>query len=161
MGLSSWSAGYGAIDQILRTEYGRELADLVILLDGLHTSYEGNSIVASKLEPFAEFARSAARDEKLMFVSHSSIAPPTYASTTETASYLIWQVGGTRQFPKTHTPDPMGLERVVEFDRGDFHVWGFSGNAALDHCAHIGLYGKVVSEFVVPRWKLDPSDTKG
>ena len=29
-----------------------------------------------------------------MFVSHSSIIPPGYASTTETANFLIEKVGG-------------------------------------------------------------------
>ena len=41
VGLSAWSAGYGAVQEIISKPYGRELVDTVILLDGLHSGYSG------------------------------------------------------------------------------------------------------------------------
>src|SRR5690606_27961218 len=37
--LSAWSAGYGAVEQILGQKLGRDVVDTVLLLDGLHAGY--------------------------------------------------------------------------------------------------------------------------
>jgi hypothetical protein len=154
LGVSAWSAGYGAVESILRTSYGREHVDSVILLDSLHSGYEDGTLNREQLKPFADFARRAARGEKFMFVSHSSIIPPTYASTTETAQYLIWQVGGTPGPAKPRPGDPMGLELLSRYSRGQFHVRGYAGNDKLDHCAHIALLGDVLRVRLAPRWGM-------
>ena len=161
VGLSAWSAGYGAIEEILRTEYGRRLVDTVVLLDGLHCAELSEAPTEPRLTPFVDFARSAAHSNKLMFVSHSSIIPPNYASTTEAANYLVWQVGGEPLPARRRKGDPMGLELISSFSAGDFHVRGFTGNGALDHCAHIGLYADVLEQHVAPRWKLPTRRSKG
>src|SRR3972149_3816985 len=44
----------------------------------------GSSRNDAQRAPFVQFAREARAGRKLMFVSHSSIIPPGYASTTET-----------------------------------------------------------------------------
>src|SRR5690606_23836639 len=93
IGLSAWSAGYGAVQRILDSEFAAHI-DAVILLDGLHTSSGANAHAYKALAPFARHAQRAANGDALMYVSHSSIVPPSYASTTETANFLVWQVGG-------------------------------------------------------------------
>jgi hypothetical protein len=151
IGLSAWSAGYGAIASILSSARAQQRTDAVILLDGLHAEYEGDGLDAKSLAPFVQFARAAADGRKLMFVTHSSITPPHYASTTETAQYLIWMVGGRPAAP-TAFSDPMGLERISEFHKGNFHVLGFSGAEALDHCAQIGMLRGIADQQLAPRW---------
>ncbi len=152
IGLSAWSAGYGAVGEILRHPQWAARVDTVVLLDGLHAGYDGDSLRASQLSPFVAFARLARDGEKLMFVSHSSIIPPGYASTTETANYLIHALGGRPSSARPRSGDPWGLELISRFDRGDFHVRGFRGNDQMDHCAHIGLYKDVLKVYVMPRW---------
>jgi LysM repeat protein len=151
IGLSAWSAGYGAIEQILTQKAGKNV-DVVILLDGLHSGYGTKTLDESQLKPFVDFARSAKAERNVMFVSHSSIIPPGYASTTETASYLIDKVGGKPRTTKPRRGDPMGLELIRRYDAGGFHVRGFRGNDKMDHCAHIGLIGDVLKVHVKPRW---------
>jgi len=153
LGLSSWSAGYGAVSRILESNMG-EYVDAVMLLDGLHTGPADSKRAQITLRPFVEFARLASTNDRMMFVSHSSILPPGYASTTETANYLVWQLGGTPKSASATGDDPMGLELIRSFTHGDFHVRGFSGNGKMDHCAHIGLYRKVLREYLAPRWNL-------
>jgi hypothetical protein len=160
VGLSAWSAGYGAIAQILGQKRGRELVDTVVVLDGMHAGYEGGKPDADALAPFIAFARRAARGETLMFVSHSSIIPPGYASSTETASYLIHALGGKPTAVKPRAGDPMGLELLRRFDRQDLHVRGYAGNDKMDHCAHIGLYRDVLDVHVKQRWR-SPRGSKG
>jgi hypothetical protein len=87
-----------------------------------------------------------------MFVSHSSIIPPGYASTTETANFLIYKLGGRAQSAAARPSDPMGLELISRFSKGNFQVRGFSGNDKMDHCAHVGFYRDVLKLYVKPRW---------
>jgi hypothetical protein len=150
IGLSAWSAGYGAVQKILGQKYGKARVDSVILLDGLHCGYQGQSLNALQIQAFTDFAREAAAGHKLMFVSHSSIVPPGYASTTETANFLIHQVGGSPRASKG--AGPLGLELVSRYTQGNFHVRGFSGNDKMDHCAQLGLYRDVLKIHIKPRW---------
>jgi hypothetical protein len=153
IGLSSWSAGYGAVEEILRQPVGQERVDSVILLDGLHCDYAGDGFVQATLDPFVRFAHEAADGKRLMVVSHSSIIPPGYASTTETANFLIHELGGHPHPAHARATDPMGLELVSRYDEGNFHVRGYAGNAELDHCAQVGLYGDILKVHLAPRWK--------
>ncbi len=152
VGLSAWSAGYGAVQQILGQPLGKKRVDSVVLLDGLHCGYAQNSLNALQINSFIEFAERAAARDKFMLVSHSSIIPPGYASTTETANFLIFKVGGRPERATPRASDPMGLELVSRFSKGNFHVRGFSGNDKMDHCAHIGFYRDVLKVYVKPRW---------
>lgn len=152
VGLSSWSAGYGSVQEIITQDYGKNLVDTVILLDGLHSGYSGNSLNETQLKPFVDWAQDAARGKKFMFVSHSSIIPPGYASTTETANFLIQKVGGKARRSTPRGTDPMGLDLISRYSRGNFHVRGYNGNDKMDHCAHIGLYRDVLKVHVKRRW---------
>ncbi len=144
VGLSGWSAGYGAIQQIIGQSYGKRRVDSVILLDGLHCGYRGESLNEIQIESFIDWSRQAAAGRKLMFISHSSIIPPGYASTTETANYLIWKLGGKPRTSRPRGSDPMGLDLISRYSRGNFHVRGYTGNDKMDHCAHLGLYRDVL-----------------
>jgi hypothetical protein len=153
LALSAWSAGYGAIDQILRQPAGKKV-DAVVLLDSVHASYaddRSKSLKANGLDTFVGFARRAAAKQAFMFMSHSSIIPPGYASTTETARYFVSQLKGKPR--KAHRQDVLGLDMIARFDRGDFHVRGYTGEDKPDHCAHIGLMADVIRVHLQPRWK--------
>jgi hypothetical protein len=154
IGVSAWSAGYGAVQQILSQSYGKEKVDAVILLDGLHVGYAGDGTLERVgLEPFIDFAKRAKAGKRFMFASHSSIIPPGYASTTETVSYLVHELGGKPKSQKARKGDPMGLELNAKFDAGNFHARGYDGNDKMDHCAHIGLLREVLKSHIKPRWK--------
>ncbi|MBK6519488.1 MAG: hypothetical protein IPM79_35610 [Polyangiaceae bacterium] len=154
LALSAWSAGYGAVEQILRQEAGKERVDAVILLDGLHVGYNPDGTLQRPgLEPFIEFAKRAKAGKRFMFASHSSIIPPGYASTTETVNYVVHELGGKEKAAKPRASDPMGLELNAKFDAGNFHARGYDGNDKMDHCAHIGLLRDVFKSHLKPRWK--------
>jgi LysM repeat protein len=153
VGLSAWSAGYGAVGEILRTSYGKQHVDSVILLDGLHCGYTGKTLNEIQLQPFVDFANQAVQGNKFMFVSHSSIIPPGYASTTETANFLIQKQRGRPRAVRPRGSDPMGLDLIARYDRGNFHVRGYQGNDKMDHCAHIGLLRDVLKVHIKRRWQ--------
>jgi hypothetical protein len=139
LALTGWSAGYGAIRAILRQKAGKQV-DAVVLLDGLHSNYDRSNplkLRASQLRPFVKFAKNAARGEKFMFVSHSSIVPPGYASTTETSHYLTKKLG--IGINRSSAKDSPHLSRYEEAKSGGFLMRGYRGKGKADHCAQIGL----------------------
>ena len=159
LALSAWSAGYGAIDSILRQTGGKNI-DAVILLDGLHTGYDNaqtKTLKPLQMEPFAKYAKQAAAGKSFMFVSQSSIIPPGYSSTTETSDYLIKFVGGKPV--KTKREDVLGLDMFRKYDKGNFHVRGYDGDDKPDHCAHLGLIAGIMKVHLLPRWKTPQTKT--
>jgi hypothetical protein len=137
--LAGFSAGYGAIRAILRN---RADVDGILLLDGLHTGYvperkplaEGGMLDTKPLEPLLDFAQASAGGRKRFIFTHSEIFPGTFASTTETADYLIRQLGLKR------TPvvrwGPLGMQQLSEVHSGGLTILGFAGNSAPDHVDH-------------------------
>ena len=138
--LSSWSAGYGAVRAILKSDF--DGIQGILLLDGLHTDYvpdrmtlfEGGTLNTLKLEGFLSFAREAIAGRKSMVITHSEIFPGTYASTTETATWIIREAGITRA-PVLRW-GPRGMQLLSEATEGRLYILGFAGNASPDHIDH-------------------------
>ena len=136
--LSGWSAGYGAIREILKAPENYLRVDRVLLIDGLHTGYvsgkpgpQESQLETEPLEIFVKFARDAVAGKKRMMITHSEIFPGTFASTTETTEYLINQLGAKR---KTVVKwGPMQTQILSEVKAGKFLLLGFAGNSAPDH----------------------------
>jgi hypothetical protein len=137
--LTGWSAGHGAIRAILREPRHFARVDAILLLDGMHTSYvperkvlaDGGALDTMNLVQWTAFARPAMRGDKRFLVTHSEIFPGTFASTTETADWLVEMLGLQR------TPvlrwGPRGLQQLSEVRSGRFEVIGYAGNSAPDH----------------------------
>ncbi len=136
--LSGWSAGYGAVRAILKTPDGFARVQGVVLLDGMHAGYadkDKKQVVAEHVEVFVKFAKEAAAGKKRMLISHSEIVPGAYASTTETADYLLAQLELPRQASR-HV-GPVRMQQRSEARRGRLLVLGFVGDAAPDHVDHL------------------------
>ncbi|HYO95188.1 MAG TPA: hypothetical protein VER33_11785 [Polyangiaceae bacterium] len=133
--LSAWSAGFEGVRAVLYQPEARDV-DAVILVDGLHGPREANAL-RTQFTSFIDFAKRAAAEERFMFISHSSIETYDYASSTESAHFLIAELQGKPQ--PVHREDALGLELVELFTRGDFHVRGYAGNDKADHCAQLAV----------------------
>jgi len=141
--LTGFSAGYGAVREILRRQEYFALVNNVLLLDGMHTSYmpegkplaDGGAVDSSGLDVFVKFAREAVAARKGFVFTHSEIFPGTYASTTECADYLLAQLGLERR--ALLRAGPMGMQQLSAVDAGRFHLRGYAGNSAPDHVDHL------------------------
>lgn len=137
--ISSFSAGYGAVREILKNRENWKRIDGIILEDSLHTSYipEGRPglLDTSKLALFVEFAREAAAGRKRMLVTNSEVFPGTFASTTETTDSVIEQLGLQRR-PVLRW-GPGGMQQVSDVRKGRFQLLGFAGNTGPDHTDHL------------------------
>jgi hypothetical protein len=138
VGLTAWSAGYGAVREVLKSEEGYERVSFVLLLDGLHAGYEDgrpgpleSKLVAENLAPFLRLAKDAVAGKKQFIVTHSEVFPGTFASTTETADYLLREVGVKRTAVLRW--GPAGMQQLSEARQGKLRVAGYAGNSAPDH----------------------------
>jgi hypothetical protein len=136
--LSAWSAGYGAIREILKVPDNYAHVERVLLIDGLHTGYVGgkpgpqeSQLETEGLQIFLQFARDAVAGKKRMLITHSEIFPGTFASTTETADWLLKELGLKRKAVVRW--GPMQTQQLSEVKQGQFQLIGFAGNAAPDH----------------------------
>src|SRR6185369_7765650 len=126
------------VRQILKSAASYERVAGVLLIDGIHTDYiDGkpgpleSKIGTENLKVWEQFGRDAIAGRKRMIVTHSEIFPGTFASTTETADYLVAQFG-LRRRPMLKW-GPMGLQQLSEAKSGRFLLMGFAGNSAPDH----------------------------
>ena len=139
--LSGWSAGYGAIRQILRNPAFAAKIDAVLLLDGMHA---GRDSMPDDVGPFLDFARRAAQGKGRMLITHSEVFPGAYASTTETADWLLEQLGLTRR--PVLKWGPLGMQQLSDARRSRFRLLGFAGNSAPDHVDHVQALGRWIRE---------------
>jgi hypothetical protein len=152
--LVGFSAGHGAVRAILREPRHAALVNAVLLLDGMHTSYvpEGQGLAlngtldTTNLIAFRDFARAAMHGDKRFLVTHSEIFPGTFASTTETADWMLESLGLHR------TPvlrwGPRGMQQLSEVRSGRFALLGFAGNSAPDHIDELHAMPELLKRLV-------------
>ena len=136
--LGGWSAGCGAVRQILRDPASYDRIAAALMIDGIHTDYaEGkpgpleSKIGTENLEVWLKLGRDAIAGKKRAIITHSEIFPGTFASTTETADYLVKQLD-LRQRAVLKW-GPMGQQQLSEVRAGRFLMMGYAGNSAPDH----------------------------
>ncbi len=161
LGLMAWSAGYGAVNEILKRH--AEQIDAVVLLDGLHAGWDPsrttkrsvNDVAAGPIQPTLEYARRAALGEKLFIFSHSEIDPVTYPSTSLTAQFLLREL----EVPSNAASQPAGnFGLLSSADQNGLHVWSYAGNDKPAHCTHLGHVERVVREILEPAWQTPAMD---
>lgn len=136
--VGGWSAGCQGVRAMLRFPGAVKVIDHVLMIDGMHTSYiDGkpgpleSKIDTEVLEPIAAFAREAMAGRKRMLITHSEIFPGTFASTTETAEWLLREIGVKRRAVLVW--GPMKTQQLSEAKKGSFQLVGLAGNSAPDH----------------------------
>jgi hypothetical protein len=144
--ISSFSAGYGAVRELLRSPEYLKLIRRIVLSDSIYGSLEGGAtpalphrVAAESIEPWASFVKAAARGEKTFVLTHSQVET-SYASSGECAAALIQVVNSPIQ---KITPGSTVASRDPDFplqyrsDLGNFHVWGYGGTNGAAHLTHL------------------------
>jgi hypothetical protein len=161
--LSGFSAGYGAVREILRRPEYFALVNNVLLLDGMHASYspegkllaDGGTIQASDVDVFVNFARAAVAGSKTVVGSKTLAGIRTITSGGAVAGRKTFVVTHSEIFPGAYASTtecadyllsqlslkrnprlanaPMGMQQLSAVDAGGFHLRGYAGNSAPDH----------------------------
>lgn len=159
--VSSWSAGYAAVSRALLQAPKRVSA--LLLLDSLYASYAPNQhdIAKGALDAYTTAAQAAARGGPPFFLSHSGVKTDGYASTSEVATALLDGLGATsvavagdvEEEEEPAEPQHAPLRLVRMYDAGRFVIRGYAGAGPDDHCAHLRLLKRALSEDVLPAFR--------
>jgi hypothetical protein len=84
-------------------------------------------------------------------LTHTEIFPGTFASTTETADYLLKQLELKRKAVLRW--GPMGTQILCEVKQGRFQLLGFAGNSEPDHVDLLHSLPDLLREM---EWKRSP-----
>jgi hypothetical protein len=145
--VSSFSAGYGAVREILKLETNRSVIQRIVLCDSLYgglaatnAPYPRRKVLPEHVEPWRAFAQASVRGEKTFLLTTSDIETARYASTAECGSAVAAAAGA--EF-KPVTKDSGAAAREPEYplmrraDLGRFHVWNYAGTNAPAHLTHV------------------------
>ncbi len=145
--VSCFSAGYGAVRQLLKHDAWLERIDAIVAADSIYGGFEGDAakrqVDGKGMTGFRRFAELAAMKDppkqRRFIVTHSQLHTPSYASTVETADDLIRHVKAQRQKPAEQenpkTPEGMTLLHVAK--RGGFQVFSYAGDDGQAHMQHL------------------------
>jgi hypothetical protein len=137
--VSSFSAGFGGVRELLKVPANRDRIDAIVMADSIYCGYTGDP-AAKQVDPalmagFVAFAKEAAAGRKQMLVTHSAQVPDGYAGTTETADVLIAATGAKAEPRDLDWGD--GWRQTRQAARGRFEVLGFAGAGPDDHMRHL------------------------
>jgi len=143
--ISSFSAGYGAVREILKSPEYVNMIKTLILADSCYASFAtpgggaDRKPLPEQMEPFISFARLAADGKKDFVMTFSQLVTKDYASTSDTARALVAGVDG--EF-KNIPPDSilsanhyLKYPLLYRYDKGGLHVWGYGGDDPGAHMA--------------------------
>ena len=137
--VSSFSAGFGAVREILKQPYALKSIDYVTMIDSLHAGFVEQPhrqvfkriIDAELLASFVTYAKLAVAGKKQLLLTHSAVRPDGYASTTEVADYLLATVKAKTSSCSEEFHDLWPPQRCMR--AGGLTVVGYLGDTAHDH----------------------------
>jgi hypothetical protein len=153
--VSSFSAGYGAVREILKsTTYRNEISSL-LTADSLYatTAVDGTPL-DSQMVDYKTFAGLAKAGSKTFIFSHSQVPTSGYESTVETANELMQYLGITPTAINTNGLGTLNFYRKAQ--TGNFHLWGATGTDGDSHLEHLRYIGDFLED--LPLAKLIPGD---
>jgi hypothetical protein len=135
--VTSFSAGYGAVRELVRRPETRARLRRVVLLDSFYGGLEPGALAEGRrvvepeyVEPWLDFARDAMAGRTTLILTTSEIAPPSYAGTHEVAAALAAALD-LKLVPAPAGEGPYPLRSRA--DSGSFHWWAYAGDDALVH----------------------------
>jgi hypothetical protein len=144
--VSSFSAGYGAVRELVKSPEAFKMIRRIALLDSMYGGLEprraentNRVVLAEHIDVWMPFAQAAMRGEKVFVFTHSQVPTRSYASSAECAAALAAklelkaQSAGTSAFPSAGDPDFPLLNFV---DANGLHIWSYGGVDAQAHMTH-------------------------
>jgi len=155
--VSSFSAGYGAVRELIKSPEYFSLIQRIVLLDSMYASYDAAAAdvpsssprekgqtsgrpAPEHIAPWVPFARAAMLGQKSFVFTHSAVPTAQYANSAACATALVAAVGATshsvapNSLPAASDPD---FPLRARCDAGRFHVWSYAGDDAQAHITHV------------------------
>lgn len=142
----SFSAGFGGVRELLKSDVLYDRIDAIVMADSIYAGYTPDSkppeVDPKAMTGFLKFARDAAAGKKVLVISHCELRPETYASTAETADYLLHELNLERK-PVDEEWEP-GWKCLSRSEERGLKVFGFAGETGKDHMQHLQNAGRLM-----------------
>lgn len=152
LAITSFSAGFGAVREVLKTADEFDRIDAIFMVDSLYCGYVGDGTDRVKegvvhpelMKDYLRFAQLSAAGKKVMIITHCVGPTPGYASTRETADYLLEKLELKPQSIDIvlklpgKADDESGVLRLYrKAMRNGFSMVGSLGPSETDHVEHL------------------------
>lgn len=140
--LSSFSAGYGAVREIIKQPEYAERIGTIVLADSMYAALETNSVrrpLREHIEVWLPFASAAIEGRKTFVFTYSAVPTTSYASSSECAHALLAALDlPVKEVAPGSTPAAADKDFPLlrRADAGNLHVWGYGGTNAQAHMTH-------------------------
>lgn len=144
LGVSSFSAGYGAVREILKSAGYRNQIDALLAADSLYATTAGDGTpLDSQMADYKTFATLAKNGQKTFLYSHSQVPTFTYETTGECGDELMQHLGVSASAYNVNGLGTLNFYRWAQ--SGNFKLWGAlgtDGDSHLEHLRYIGEFYK-------------------
>jgi hypothetical protein len=155
LAVSSFSAGYGAVREILKSATYRNEIDALLAADSLYaTTAADGTPLDSQMVDYKTFAGLARDGTKTFLFSHSQVPTYTYESTQECGDELMQYLGISASAYNANGLGTLNFYRYAQ--TGNFRLWGALGADGDSHLEHLRYIGEFLEE--LPIAKLVPGD---
>jgi hypothetical protein len=145
LGVASFSAGYGAVREILKSATYRGEIDALLAADSLYATTAGDGTpLDSQMVDYKTFATLAKNGSKTFLFSHSQVPTYTYESTAETGDELMQHLGISATANNTNGLGTLNFYRSAQ--SGNFRLWGALGTDGDSHLEHLRYVGEFLEE---------------
>jgi len=155
LGVSSFSAGYGAIREILKSATYRNNIDALLAADSLYATTAGDGTpLDSQMVNYKTFANLAKNGSKTFLFSHSQVPTYTYENTAETGDELIQYLGVLPTATNTNGLGTLNFYRRAQ--TGNFQLWGATGTDGDSHLEHLRYIGEFLKHMPLAKVVPEP-----
>jgi len=149
LGVSSFSAGYGAVREILKQPTYRNEIDSLLAADSLYATTAGDGTpLDSQMADYKTFATAAKNGTKTFIYSHSQVVtntgPSGYESTYECADELMQHLAITPTAVNSNGLGTLNFYRTAQ--TGNFKLWGATGSDGDSHLEHLRYIGEFLDD---------------
>jgi hypothetical protein len=129
--VTSFSAGYGAVRELIKQPDFLNRLETVILSDSMYGSFlTPRTVDPEYAKCWVPLLERGLSGRTSVVVTCSSIAPETYAGTHEVSKAAV-ELMGKRM---VETPNEVGAQRLFRrFDERKLHVWHYDGTSPTSH----------------------------
>ncbi|TWT43264.1 hypothetical protein [Botrimarina hoheduenensis] len=134
--VSSFSAGYGAVRELLKVPAYIERIDGILAADSLYASTDSDGTpVDEQMAGYLAYARRAVAGGKTFLLTHTEVPTPTYESTRDTADEILAALGLEARSADSAGLGPLTFTRIAS--AGNFKLWGSPGETGEAHMQHL------------------------
>jgi len=136
--VTSFSAGYGAVRELVAQPEFLSRVETVVLNDSMYGSFAAGGAQTRTVEPaharvWVPLAERAIGGKANVIITCSAIHPDAYAGTDEVSAALVKLLGGAMTLV---TADGSSQPLTATFRRGGLYVWHYGGTSPEAHMTH-------------------------